>query len=304
MDRLHKQYTDQDLLDSARRYQTRGEWKLHDKNACQMARLRPIWDECVAHMRPAANPFATDYTIYAYEFSDGYAYVGLTVVPENRKMSHASRGPVFNHTRICPSPVYKALITGLSFTDAIAAEGKWQAAYKEKGWLGLHKAKAGSLGSIKTASKWSKEAIMAEARKYKTKQAWIDGSQMSYRIAKREGWFEEASAHMPKRMLGVGAGVAKTPEAREKMRQAKLGKSQSPEHAAGRLDATRATTAARTAIVLQRLKDDPALFTTPMPELEARHGMSRPTLTKYMRAIRAEQGAAPTAESIVDGLLV
>ena len=239
MDRLHKQYTDQDLLASARKFQTRGEWKKQDKNACQRARLRPIWDECVAHMRPAANPFAKDYTIYAYEFPDGHAYVGLSVVPENRKLAHAARGPVFNHKLLCPDPVYKMLATGLSFTEAIKAEAEWQSDYEAKGWLSLHKAKAGSLGSIKTASKWTKEAVLVDAKRFATKQAWIDGSQGSYRAAKANGWFDEASAHMPKRVLGIGAGVAETPEAGEKRRQSKLGIAQSPEAKAAKSAAIR-----------------------------------------------------------------
>jgi len=247
MDRLHRQYSDEDLLASARKFQTRGEWKLQDRNACEMARLRPIWDECVAHMRPAANPFAKDYTVYAYEFSDRHVYVGLSVVPENRKLAHASRGPVFSHTLLCSDPVYKTLATGLSFTEAIAAEGEWQADYETKGWLALHKAKAGSLGSIKTASKWTKEAVLADAKRFATKQAWIDGSQGSYRIAKREGWFEEASAHMPKRVLGIGAGVPKTADAKEKMRQAKLGRPQSVAAKAAKSEAIRKWWAARRA---------------------------------------------------------
>ena len=80
---------------------------------------------------------------------------------------------------------------------------------------------------------------MAEARKYKTRQEWIDNSQMSYRIAKRNGWYDEASAHMPARMLGVGVGIKRSAETREKQRQAKLGKAQSPEHRAARAEAVR-----------------------------------------------------------------
>ena len=204
---------------------------------------------------------------------------------------------MFNHLSLCSDPTYRTLESGLSFTEAIASEGKWQADYAANGWLALHKAKAGSLGSIKVR-KWTKEAVLADAKRFATKQAWIDGSQGSYRAAKAEGWYDEASAHMPKRALGVGLGIAKSPEAREKMRQAKLGKAQSPEYVAARLNATRAALAVRSAIVIQRLKDDPALFTTPMPELEARHDMSRPTLTKYMRIIRTEQDAAKPAEKV------
>jgi hypothetical protein len=211
----------------ARHYQTRGDWKKSAVNMYQIARLRPIWDECVAHMRPAANPFANDYVIYAEEFSDHYCYVGLTLVPENRKAAHACRGPVFEHARETGlKPVFKIIESGLLYSEAGAAEDRWQVKYATDGWQALHTAKAGCLGSIH-ASKWTREAVMAEALKYQTKQEWIDKSQMSYRIAKREGWFEEASAHMPTRVLGIGAGVPKTPEAKEKMRQAKLGSKQS-----------------------------------------------------------------------------
>jgi hypothetical protein len=232
-------YSDEELLVSARQFQTRGAWKTGDFNCYQSARRRPIWDECVAHMRPAANPFAKDYIVYAYEFADGYCYVGLTFVPENRKIMHLQRGPVFDHMLACSDFEYKVLESGLSFTEVGPAEDRWQASYAEKGWKPLHTAKAGSLGGGIHGSKWTEDAVKAEARKYKTKQEWIDRSQFTYRLAKKMGWYDEASAHMPKRVLGVGAGVAKSPEAREKMRQAKLGREQSPEHRAARAEAVK-----------------------------------------------------------------
>ena len=68
---------------------------------------------------------------------------------------------------------------------------------------------------------------MAEALKYQTRQEWIDKSSMSYRIAKREGWFELASAHMPRRVLGIGLGRTVSLETRQKQREAKLGHKQS-----------------------------------------------------------------------------
>ena len=182
-----------------------------------MARRRPIWDECVAHMRLAANPFAKDYVNYVYEFSDGYCYVGLTCVPANRKATHFCRGPVFKHSQETGLiPLYKDLETGLAFQQAVDGEAKWQDAYKGQGWTALHTAKAGSLGGIH-ASKWSKEAICADALKYKTKQEWIDKNQTTYRRAKKMGWFDDASAHMPKRVLGVGAGVKFSDEHRQKL---------------------------------------------------------------------------------------
>jgi hypothetical protein len=224
-----QKYPDDELLASARRFQTRGEWKnSENKQHYEMARRRPIWDECVAHMRPAANPFAKDYIVYAYEFSDGYCYVGLTFVPDNRKITHAVRGPVYQHNKVCPNPEFKVLESGLSYTEVGAAESKWQTAYAEKGWKPLHIAKAGSLGSMHR--KWTKEAVLAKAKEFQTRKAWYLGSQFTYSLAKREGWFEQAAAHMPRRVLGVGAGREVPQATRDKQAAAKTGVKQSKQH--------------------------------------------------------------------------
>lgn len=223
-------YTDDELRASAKKFETRGAWKKGDVNCYQSAITKPVFDECVAHMRPAANPFASDYIIYAYEFDDRSCYVGLTFVPEQRKAGHQSRGPVFDKVQTGAVPTYKVLEDGLTCQQAIAAEERWQAHYAAQGWLGLHIARAGSLGSIKVAARWTKEAVLEDAKRFQTKQEWIDGSQGSYRTAKREGWFEEAAAHMPKRNAAHLVGRTVSVESREKMRQAKLGKKHSAAH--------------------------------------------------------------------------
>jgi hypothetical protein len=97
-----------------------------------------------------------------------------------------------------------------------AAEHKWMEYYKTNGWTLLNKAKAGGTGAV-LKQKWSKEAVMAEARKYATKQEWIDNSQFTYRLAKKMGWFDEASAHMPKRVLGIGLGLKRSAAVRWKL---------------------------------------------------------------------------------------
>lgn len=220
-------YSDEELMASAEQFKHRSEWKLGANQHYRAAQIRGLLDKCCAHMTPAANPYASDYIVYAYEFADRHVYVGLTFRKALRHTLHMQRGPVREHMRLCPEYAYKVLEHGIADPNLVGGvENRWQAKYIADGWLPLWKNKAGGLGTIQV-QKWTKEAVMAEAKKYKTKQEWIDKSQMSYRIAKREGWFDEASAHMPKRVLGIGAGVAKTPEAREKMRQAKLGTTQS-----------------------------------------------------------------------------
>ncbi len=224
-------YSDEELVESARKHETRNQWKKAARAHYHAALQRPIRDECVAHMRPAVNPFARDYVIYAEEFTDNHAYVGLTCDPATRKVTHACRGPVFDHAQMTGlTPTWKILQDSLLNTEVGRAEDTWQAKYATDGWITLHTAKAGSLGSIQQRGKWTRETVIADARRFKTKQEWIDNSQGSYRTAKANGWFDEASAHMPKRVLGVGAGIPKSAEASEKMRQAKLGRKLAQAH--------------------------------------------------------------------------
>jgi hypothetical protein len=240
MVRPYHRWTVDELVQNGSQYQHKGDWKRAPIESHRMAyqaayRSGPdVFALATAHMTPKAHPYSGSYIVYAYEFADRHAYVGHTFQPAIRRSMHMQRGPVLQHMSVCPDYAYKVLEDGLnSPIESAKAEAHWQAEYKKQGWIPLWTAKAGGLGAVHVA-KWSKENVMAEARKYKTKQEWIDGSQMSYRIAKREGWFEEASAHMPKRVLGIGAGVAKTLEAREKMRQAKLGTTWSAAHRAAR----------------------------------------------------------------------
>lgn len=279
-------HSDADLLASARRFQTRGQWKVQANNTYQAAKYRPIWDECVAHMRPAVNPYAKDYVVYVYEFSDNHCYVGLSIVPENRKASHACRGPVFDHAEICSNQVYKTLEMDLSYLEVGPAEGRWQQIYEEKGWIALHTAPAGSLGSVPFRSKWTKELILAEALKYQTKQAWIDGSQGTYRTAKKEGWFEEASMHMPKYDKSRLVTRIISDEVKAKMRKAKLGKTQDATQASIRIALGNATVKLKRDAIRQQLLADPTLNTSTLDELCKRYEMSRPTMRKYLFEIK------------------
>jgi hypothetical protein len=223
-------HSDEELIVSAAEFKHRADWKKANPEKYNAAWRRGLLDKCCAHMTPAANPYAKDYIIYVYEFADHYAYVGLTFRQAHRHALNMARGPVHEHMKICTDYTYK--VVERSIPDPIAAGGaekKWQLKYIDDNWIPLWTNKAGGLGSL-LISKWTKEAVIAEAKKYTTKQTWIDSSQMSYRIAKREGWFAEASAHMPKHDAKhlIGRKISKA--SKKKMRAAKLGKKQSESH--------------------------------------------------------------------------
>jgi hypothetical protein len=225
-----RKYSDEELVSAAKLYQHKSDWKKEDYNTYQTALLRPeVFQQATTHMTPKASPYSGSYIIYAYEFTDHYAYVGLTFLDKARHVQHMIRGPVFRHLAICPTYEYKIIERGLaSPVEAIAAEKKWIEHYARAGWTMLNVAKAGGLGTV-NIGKWTKEAVLAKAKEYKTRKAWYLGSQFTYSLAKREGWFEQAAAHMPRRVLGIGAGKTVSAETKEKQRQAKVGKTQSTE---------------------------------------------------------------------------
>ncbi|MFT6957723.1 MAG: putative GIY-YIG superfamily endonuclease [Halieaceae bacterium] len=49
--------------------------------------------------------------------------------------------------------------------------------------------------------KWTKEALIADAHKYKTKKEWSANSRAAYSTAHRAGCFKEATAHMPDKII-------------------------------------------------------------------------------------------------------
>lgn len=50
--------------------------------------------------------------------------------------------------------------------------------------------------NIKTSTKWLKEDILLESKKYCSKIEWLKNSSQSYYAAYKNGWIEEASTHM------------------------------------------------------------------------------------------------------------
>ena len=82
------------------------------------------------------------------------------------------------HIKVCPGYAYKILEQSIGDPGHAAEHERHQLQhYEAEGWTFLNKADGGGLGTIQPV-KWTRETVLTEALKYKTKQAWIDGSQM------------------------------------------------------------------------------------------------------------------------------
>jgi hypothetical protein len=232
-------YSDDEIAASASKFQHRNDWKEAEPHYYQAAHRRGLIDKVAARMTLQAHPYSGSYIVYAYEFSDRHAYVGLTFLPKTRHIQHMVRGPVFEHMKICPTYSYKVVAEGLANPDDTAAkERHWVEAYRQSGWTLLNTAKAGGLGSV-AHNKWTKEAVLANAKEFKTRKEWYLKSQFTYSLAKREGWFEQAASHMPRRVLGIGAGREVSQATRDKQSAAKTGVKQSTAHRASRAAAVK-----------------------------------------------------------------
>lgn len=203
MEHQRKPITDEEILSSALKHQHKAHWKHGNKSAYSAALNRKdsdIFERATAHMIAQANPYSGKYLVYSYEFQDGTVYVGLTYKPEQRKAQHLHKGPVCNKIAEGLIPEYKVLIQSIKSPDeAGIEEAAWIASYRAAGWALLNRGVAGGLGTIK-AKKWTREACIEEAKKFATRKTWAVGNQLSYVTARANGWFEEAAAHMPRRV--------------------------------------------------------------------------------------------------------
>lgn len=231
-------FSEENLIKSAAQFKHRGDWKKARKAEYNAAWRRRLLEKCCAHMTLKTHPYSGSYIIYAFEFTDRQAYIGLTFMPIARLQQHMQRGKVFDHLKLCPTYTYKILEENISNPQTAAERERYWIALYRRCWTLLNSSKGGGLGTIQI-TKWTREAVLAEARKYTTRQAWIDGRQFTYRLAKREGWFEEASAHMPRRVLGIGVGRKVSQATRRKQRQAKLGTRQTKQHHKNRSEAVK-----------------------------------------------------------------
>lgn len=211
-------YTDQQLIDSAKKYQHKGQWKKGDYNHYQAAKSRPeVFKLAIAHMTPDSHPYSGAYTIYAYEFFDNTAYVGLTFRPQQRHFQHMQTGCVYRHSKKCPNPILKQLEVDLKNPqEASDRENFWIGHYREQGWRMLNTSAGGSLGTVRCIQ-WTKEAVLTDAKRYTYRKEWLTNSQVAYRVAKQNDWFEIATAHMPLRDTRSMIGRSFSEETRQRM---------------------------------------------------------------------------------------
>lgn len=186
-------WTRERCKEAAREFATRTEFQIGSRSAYNRALQDGFLDEICQHMRPAGHNYRR--ALYAYEFVDKSVYVGLTYDYEQRHQQHLTdtRKRLWKKFQTTLFKLVKFNVW-MDKNSAKLEEEKLVETYKTSGWTILNRIRAGGLGG--TTRKWFKNTCAKEAKKYRTRSAFIKGSSGAYDAAKDNGWLDEICGHM------------------------------------------------------------------------------------------------------------
>lgn len=144
--------SDEELAEIASRYDNIKEFLEKEHSIYMTIHSRGLLDKLCGHMKRSAN--LSKRKIYAFTFSDGYAYVGLTRDVKRRYSEHTTGNkketPILKHIRETGATFdFNVLTDWLSIDIAGEIEEEYIKRYKAEGWKMLNKARGGSLGGLR-----------------------------------------------------------------------------------------------------------------------------------------------------------
>jgi predicted GIY-YIG superfamily endonuclease len=188
-------WTKERCVEEALKYKKRSEFHKKSQGAYFSARKNGWLDEICLHMGVFGNILMR--CIYVFEFSDNYAYVGLTRHLKSRYNEHIKNidGVVYKHMEETGlKPKYIQLTDFMDEKEASIKEGEWEKIYKSNGWIILNIAKTGTLGGCYL--KWNYKSCKKEALKYQTRSEFQKNSNGAYCSARKNGWLDEVCKDM------------------------------------------------------------------------------------------------------------
>jgi predicted GIY-YIG superfamily endonuclease len=191
----HKKWTKEEIMLEALNYSTKNEFHNKSSGAYDSAWKNGYLNEVCQHMTLLGN--IKNRCIYAIEFPDNYAYIGLTHDINERFSHHLGHkdSAIFQHIKnFNKQPKFKQLTKYINIEEAIKMENYYVNKYSEIGWIILNRSKTGGVGG--NSKKWTIELCRIEAKKYKTKIKFSKSSNRAYAAACRYDWINEISKHM------------------------------------------------------------------------------------------------------------
>jgi len=175
---------------------TRKEFYQNHSSAYSSASLNGWLDEITTHFKRIGNWVFR--CVYAYEFSDNFAYIGLTYNLKKRDLCRRTNKKDgvtkhINETKL--QPIIKQLTEFIPIDDAANLEKEYIKKYRENGWNVLNIKRGGETGGGLMI--WTFEMCKLEALKHKTKKDFYTNSPKAYGAARQHNWHKEITGHMP-----------------------------------------------------------------------------------------------------------
>ena len=209
MKNLRQALTKERCLENAKKYDTVLEWSKKGGGEYKFARMHEWFDECISHMVKYVNPKSltkerclsdakkynkrSDWnkfnsTTYKYACLNGWM---------KECCSHMTGGATYweKEDIIENSKKYSKNSTWRKENPKM-----YNYAYKH-GWLDectKHMEKIIVKSDAKPHFYYTKEKVIESAKKYNRLVDWLKNNSTAYAKSKKMGWFEEATAHMPK----------------------------------------------------------------------------------------------------------
>ena len=155
----------------------------------QYAKRNNILDEVCKHMLLKGNN--TKRCIYAAEFNDNSAYIGLTYSTKTRWLDHLrdEESAVYIYIKEKGvEPKWRQLTDYMDYQEASKQEGVWKKKYAKEGWTILNRAKTGALGGTQG---YTKEEVLDMAKKYSSLKELRLNAPGYYQSGYRSDYWEE-----------------------------------------------------------------------------------------------------------------
>ena len=153
--------------------------------------LRNSWlDEISSHMKILGNRYTR--CVYVYEFSDNYAYVGLTYNIDERQRNRNNNitDAVTKHIKENKLiPLRKNLSKYIPVDEAVVLEEYYYSEYRKNGWFMLNKTKTGAVGG--NATKWTKNNCVNVAMLSKNRGEFYKKYRCAYLSSFKNGWMSD-----------------------------------------------------------------------------------------------------------------
>jgi len=192
-------WTKERCQEEASMYKHRSEFQKGSSSAYFRSHQMGWIDDVCSHMIVIGNKHRR--CIYAIEFPDNHAYIGLSYDYENRFSNHIkdvihNKSSVLSHIKkhgIIPE--VKQISDYIDVNAASKLEEIVKKDYEKNGWIILNKVKCGSIGG-NSVPIWTKDRCQEEALKYKNKKDFLKNSSACCVSAYKNKWMEDICTHM------------------------------------------------------------------------------------------------------------